>query len=178
MSAPLPNLPLPAHTDRNSLRPVLDRIAGTTVMYLQQGDYLSEGEATPLLAAYGEKTHNLGVAHVKAAAKDAEMGSASSLPLKLRRWGWAMAGVTAGLSLLAYLSWHAPGMQATPVLPLPLPAAKTTIPVQPVAVTPVEPAMADASIPDSTNWIRNEPASTFVILVLTAKDANDASALL
>jgi hypothetical protein len=55
MSAPLPNLPLPAHTDRNSLRPVLDRIAGTTVMYLQQGDYLSEGEATPLLAAYGEK---------------------------------------------------------------------------------------------------------------------------
>lgn len=55
MSAPLPNLPLPAHTDRNSLRPVLDRIAGTTVMYLQQGDYLSEGEAAPLLAAYGEK---------------------------------------------------------------------------------------------------------------------------
>jgi type II secretory pathway predicted ATPase ExeA len=131
-----------------------------------------------LLAAYGEKTHNISVAHVKAAAKDAEMAAASSPRLKLRRWGWAMAGVTAGLSLLAYLSWYALGVQATPALPLPLPAAKTTIPLQPVTATPVEPAMADASIPDSANWIKNAPASTFVIQVLTAKDANEASALL
>lgn len=55
MSAPLPNLQFPAKTDRNSMRPVLDRIAGTTVMYLQQGDYLVESESAPLLAAYGEK---------------------------------------------------------------------------------------------------------------------------
>jgi septal ring-binding cell division protein DamX len=38
--------------------------------------------------------------------------------------------------------------------------------------------MADASIPDSANWIKNAPANTFVIQVLTAKDANEASALL
>ncbi len=37
------------------MRPVLDRIAGTTVTYLEQGGYLAEGEAAPLLAAYGEK---------------------------------------------------------------------------------------------------------------------------
>ncbi len=55
MSSPLPNLPLPAQTDLNSLRPVLDRIATTTVMYLQQGGYLSDAEGAPLLAAYGEK---------------------------------------------------------------------------------------------------------------------------
>jgi hypothetical protein len=55
MSSPLPNLPIPAQTDLNSLRPVLDRIATTTVTYLQQGGYLPDAEAAPLLAAYGEK---------------------------------------------------------------------------------------------------------------------------
>lgn len=53
MSAPLPNLPLPAHADRNSLRPVLDRIAATTVMYLQESNYFLPDEVKPLLAAYG-----------------------------------------------------------------------------------------------------------------------------
>lgn len=37
------------------MRPVLDRIVGTTVIYLQQGDYLEEGESEHLLAAYGEQ---------------------------------------------------------------------------------------------------------------------------
>lgn len=132
-----------------------------------------------LLAAYGEKTHNLGVAHVKAAAKDAEMGSANSPAHKPRRWGWAMAGVTAGLSLLAYLSWYAPGGQATPARPLPPPSAKIAPAAQMIVATPAEPAAsAVPSIPEGVNWIRNAPASTFVIQVLTARDANEASALL
>ncbi len=131
-----------------------------------------------LLAAYGDETHNLSVAHVKAAAKDAEMQSARLPPIKLRRWGWAMAGVTAGLTLLAYLSWFALGVQATPALLTSPPAAKITLPVQPVAATPVESTMTDASIPDSANWIRSAPASTFVIQVLTAKNAEEAFVLL
>lgn len=53
MSVPLPNLPLPTHTDRISLRPVLDRIAATTVMYLQESNFFLADEVTPLLAAYG-----------------------------------------------------------------------------------------------------------------------------
>jgi len=60
MTAPLPipsllNLPLPEPTDRNSLHPVMERVAASTATHLQQGGYLADKEAAPLLAAYREK---------------------------------------------------------------------------------------------------------------------------
>jgi hypothetical protein len=58
-----------------------------------------------LLAAFGARTHNLSIAHVKAAAQDAEMTPAHSAGNNLRTWGWATAGIFAGLVLLAFIAW-------------------------------------------------------------------------
>jgi len=52
MSENLAGFPLPTTTDRTSLLPVLDRIAQTSVKHLQQGGYVSEAEAAPLIPAY------------------------------------------------------------------------------------------------------------------------------
>lgn len=129
-----------------------------------------------LLAAYAERTHNLSVAHVKAAAQDAEIGSANTSLAPLRTWGWAIAGITAGISLLAYVGWHALGVQVAPDQPAARSAAGPAASVQPVAATATgSTAIADATFPDSTQWIRNAPASTFVIQVLTARNAEEAA---
>jgi len=52
MSEPLTGLPLPVKHDWTGLRPVLERIAQTTVTHLRHGGYVSEDEAAPVVAAY------------------------------------------------------------------------------------------------------------------------------
>ncbi len=126
-----------------------------------------------LLAAFGESTHNLTPAHIQAAARDAEILPAT--PAKkpgLRQWGWAMAGVTAGLSLLVYFSWIALGQQAVPQHH---PAAAT------MPAAPHPPAINAGQTTDmrhvveSADWVRNAPAGTFVIQVLAAKNTAEAN---
>jgi type II secretory pathway predicted ATPase ExeA len=76
-----------------------------------------------LLAAYGNNTHNLQPCHVNAAARDAEMATTKPVFAKRYAWGWAMAGLVAGLSLLTFIALrdldamtsggnHAPGASA------------------------------------------------------------------
>jgi type II secretory pathway predicted ATPase ExeA len=62
-----------------------------------------------LLAAYAGNTHNLRRTHVQAAARDAELASAQRLHLDLPNWGWALAGIVAGLSLLSFIAWREMG---------------------------------------------------------------------
>lgn len=57
-----------------------------------------------LLAAFGNNTHNLLPSHVDAAAKDAEMVPTKPALAKKLSWGWAMTGLAAGLSLLAFIA--------------------------------------------------------------------------
>lgn len=52
MNESLQDLAFPAQTDRNSLVPVLERIANTSLTHLRAGGYISAEEAAPLLPAY------------------------------------------------------------------------------------------------------------------------------
>jgi hypothetical protein len=55
MTTPLPAISIPTQTDRLGLTSVLENIAATTLKHLRQGGYLSEAEASALLAAYRSK---------------------------------------------------------------------------------------------------------------------------
>lgn len=54
MTESLTGIPLPAKTDRTSLRPVLERIAHISLKHLREGGYVSEEESAPLLPAYSD----------------------------------------------------------------------------------------------------------------------------
>jgi type II secretory pathway predicted ATPase ExeA len=88
-----------------------------------------------LLAAYSDQTHNLSLAHVEAAANDAEL---SQPPAQGKTyWAWMMAGLAAGLALMAYLAWL--GLEKTSALAQDSPAP----PAWPVVVShPAVPALA------------------------------------
>ncbi len=55
MTAPLLTIPTPAQADLTGMQSVLENIALTTLKHLRQGNYLSDAEAAPLLAAYREE---------------------------------------------------------------------------------------------------------------------------
>ncbi|MDA8128348.1 MAG: AAA family ATPase [Betaproteobacteria bacterium] len=69
-----------------------------------------------LLAAYAAQTHTLTLAHLDAAASDAEMAPAGRAGRRSRpaHWPWLIAGVAAGLGLLAFVAWRALPAHAAP----------------------------------------------------------------
>lgn len=85
-----------------------------------------------LLAAYAAQTHTLTLAHLDAAASDAEMPPAGRAGRRARpaHWPWLVAGLAAGLGLLAFVTWRALPAHAAP------PAAVSTHRSPDAAATP------------------------------------------
>ena len=126
-----------------------------------------------LLAAYAEQTRNLELRHLNAAAHDAETTfAAPHLARNVRRWGWVVAGLVAGLGLWAFVSWQALGFPPrnppTPAVP------KLALPAR------AQPAPPDATaLARLTNvWLAQAPAQTYVIQLSSAKDAASTTVLL
>ena len=128
-----------------------------------------------LLAAYADQTHNLDLRHLEAAAHDGEpVSRVTSAPYKLRRWGWVVAGLAAGVSLLAFVSWQAMGV------PTPRPPARAAaLPSVPVAL-PQVPSEPDAATlaRQTERWLAETPPQTYVIQLASAKDAPATTVLL
>jgi MSHA biogenesis protein MshM len=133
-----------------------------------------------LLAAFGEQTHNLVPSHVDAAANDAEL--AAPVVTKKINWAWIVAGISAGLGLIAFLAWL--GLGKT----VPIASAQPASPPGPsTRLAPAPPPLTSASAPDSSpasliqqtllSLDKAEPDAV-VIQLCTAKDEAEASVLL
>jgi hypothetical protein len=129
-----------------------------------------------LLAAYGDQTHNLSLAHVEAAANDAEL--AQSPARHKINWVWVIAGLAAGLGLMAYLAWLGLGKAPT----LAQTSARLGSPALSASVPP--PAVPTLSLPpqdlptEALPRLANDAPGTLVIQSNTARDAADPSVLL
>ncbi len=124
-----------------------------------------------LLAAYAGQTHTLTLAHLDAAAGDAEMpagrqGLAASP--RRHRWAWLSAGLAVGLGLLAFVAW-----QALPLSPPPQPVQPTT------PLPAVAPAARMAEQARLTRlWLAAAPPGTHVIQLAAVKEAALAAVVL
>lgn len=122
-----------------------------------------------LLAAYAEQTRNLEPRHLEAAARDAEtVAPKASLKHLWQRWKWAVAGLAFGLALIAFIGWQ---------------QARTTAPSRELPVTATiasAPARIDAAAlaAQTRSWLMQAPAQTYLIQLLTAKDAPATTVLL
>ncbi|MGA7950252.1 MAG: hypothetical protein WCA45_08865, partial [Thiobacillaceae bacterium] len=129
-----------------------------------------------LLAAYGDQTHDLSLAHVEAAANDAELARAPSGGKT--NWAWVMVGVAAGLGLMAYLAWL--GLDKIPALAQAsrrLTPATLFAPVSPPAdPTPALPPQDLAA--EVLPRLGNVALDAFVIRSNATSKAADASGLL
>lgn len=122
-----------------------------------------------LLAAYAEQTRNLEPRHLEAAARDAETAAPGvSLKHFLTRWKWTVAGVAIGLALLAFIGWQ----QARATAPAREPPPTATIP------SPLPPIDAAALATETRTWLLQAPAETYLIQLVTAKDAPATTVLL
>ena len=122
-----------------------------------------------LLAAYAGQTHTLTLAHLDAAAGDADMQQAASAPPgrpRKQHWGWLSAGAAA-LGVLGWVMW-----QARPQTSVPAPAAAAARPVVSDAARVVEQAR------QTRQWLTTADAGTHVIQIAAAKDAAQAAVLL
>jgi type II secretory pathway predicted ATPase ExeA len=120
-----------------------------------------------LLAAYAGQTHTLTLAHLDAAAGDAEMPAGlQRLAASPRghRWAWLSAGLAVGLGLLAFVAW-----QAMPLSPPP--------PLHPAPPLPaVAPAARMAEQARQTRlWLAAAPPGTHVIQLTAVKEAAQAA---
>ncbi|MDZ7596356.1 MAG: AAA family ATPase [Thiobacillus sp.] len=121
-----------------------------------------------LLAAYAGQTHTLTLAHLDAAAGDAEMRSPAPARPALHRWAWLSAGLAAVLGLLAFIAWQALSLDASP------PAA--------AAMAVHSPAPASVDVADlarqTQRWLATAAPDTHVIQLASAKEAAQAAVLL
>ena len=129
-----------------------------------------------LLAAYGDQTHDLSLAHVEAAANDAELARAPARGKT--NWAWVMVGVAAGLGLMAYLAWL--GLDKIPALAQAsrrLTPAALFAPVSPPAVPTLALPPQDLAT-EVLPRLGNVALGAFVIQSNTTSEAADASGLL
>ncbi len=129
-----------------------------------------------LLAAYAGQTHTLSLAHVDAAAGDAEMQPAQgrghrARPLRPPRWAWLTAGLAAGLGLLAFVAWQALSHTAPPAA-----ASVRTLPAAAPAVAPADRVVELAR--QTERWLAAAQPGTHVIQLAAAKEAAGAAVLL
>jgi type II secretory pathway predicted ATPase ExeA len=134
-----------------------------------------------LLAAYAGQTRNLRLRHLAAAMRDAEASSAPAPASRKRHaWGWLLAGLAAGLGLLAFVAWQAleappPGSLSARPSPTPPAASPNTTASAPApANTPDMTALAS----QTGHWLARAAPETFVIQLASAKDAAEAAVLL
>jgi MSHA biogenesis protein MshM len=139
-----------------------------------------------LLAAYAGQTHTLTLAHLDAAAGDAEMhphARPTRLP-SLPRWAWLSAGLVAVLGLLAFVAWKAMPLSAPPISST-APAPQVTRPS--TAQAPDSAALAPAPAPianmtelarQTQHWLITAAPDTHVIQLASAKEAAQAAVLL
>ena len=129
-----------------------------------------------LLAAYAAQTHTLTLAHLEAAAGDADMQPPRNRPAMrpgLRRWGWVGTGLAASLGLLAFVAWQSLLLEAPP------PATAASVPVQAPVLT-VPPAATDMTglARKTQRWLAASTPGTYVIQVASAKEDAKAAVLL
>ncbi|AAZ96503.1 ATPase, Type II secretory pathway component [Thiobacillus denitrificans ATCC 25259] len=123
-----------------------------------------------LLAAYAAQTHTLTLAHLDAAAGDAELPQTQrTAPRRMtnRRWAWLGVGAVA-LGLLAWAAW-----QARPQPSAAIPAAAA---VPEPAVSHAVRVLDEARL--TRQWLAAAAPGTHVIQVAAAKDAAQAAVLL
>ncbi len=128
-----------------------------------------------LLAAYAGQTHTLTLAHVEAAAGDAELSAPvpARAPRARQPWLWPALGLAAGLGLAGFVAWLAlvrEPVPSTPPAASPSPAARTP------AVTPPTPLATRTR--ETAAWLTTAPPGTHVIQLASAKDAAAAAVLL
>jgi len=120
-----------------------------------------------LLAAYAGQTHTLTLAHLDAAAGDAEMRAPARARPVLRRWAWLSAGLAAVLGLLAFIAWQATSLDAAP------PASAA------MAVDSPVPELDVADLARQTQrWLATAAPDTHVIQLASAKEAAQVAVLL
>jgi MSHA biogenesis protein MshM len=118
-----------------------------------------------LLAAYAGQTHTLTLAHLDAAAGDADMQAPPARRRGPHRWAWLGAALAAVLGLLAFVAWQTP---APPPAAAPQPAAR-----QPSASAHVTELAAQ-----TRRWLAAAAPGTLVIQVASAKEASEAAVLM
>ena len=124
-----------------------------------------------LLAAYAEQTRNLESRHLEAAARDAETGAPKWWQkLDWPRWKWAGLGVAVGLVLLGFIAWQ----QAGAIVP------SREFPSTAPNASASAPATLDAAAlaAETRLWLMQAPAETYLIQLVTAKDAPATTVLL
>ena len=122
-----------------------------------------------LLAAYAGQTHTLTLAHLDAAAGDAEMQPFQQQPATRHRlrWAWLSAGLAAVLGLLAFIAWQAASLDAPP------PASAA------MAVHSPVPKLDVTDLARQTQrWLATAAPDTHVIQLASAKEAAQAAVLL
>ncbi len=136
-----------------------------------------------LLAAYAGQTHTLTLAHLDAAAGDAEMRAAPPRRPAQRpawpHWAWLGAGLTATLGLFAFVA-----LQALSPPPTDFPAARSAgITLAPVASSTATPSVSTAEqmagrARQTERWLAVAAPETHVIQMASAKEATQAAVLL
>lgn len=129
-----------------------------------------------LLAAYAGQTHTLTAAHLDAAAGDAELQppARTTRPPRLARWAWPVAGLAAGLGLLAFVVWQTRSPAALPSPPVA--PSQAASPVGTAVSVPVSRVIELAR--QTREWLATAAPNTHVIQVASAKEAAQAAVLL
>lgn len=129
-----------------------------------------------LLAAYAGQTHTLTAAHLDAAAGDAEIKQPARITgqPRLARWAWPVAGLAAGLGLLAFVAWQTRSPAATPAPPVAPPQAASTVGA--AAALPINRVIELAR--QTRQWLATAAPNTHVIQIASAKEAAQAAVLL
>lgn len=133
-----------------------------------------------LLAAYAGQTHTLTTAHLDAAAGDAEIQPPAQTTARtirlpgLARWAWPVAGLAAGLGLLAFGAWQTRSPAATPVPPVAPSQAASSV----GAAVPVPISRVTELARQTRQWLATAAPNTHVIQVASAKEAAQAAVLL
>ncbi|MHB1092292.1 ExeA family protein [Thiobacillus sp.] len=129
-----------------------------------------------LLAAYAGQTHTLTPAHLDAAAGDAEIQppTRSTRQPRLPRWAWPVAGLAAGLGLLAFVAWQTRAPAALSSPPVAPPHAASTVGT--AVSAPISRVTELAR--QTRQWLATAAPNTHVIQVASAKEAAQAAVLL
>ena len=130
-----------------------------------------------LLAAYAGQTHTLTLAHVEAAAGDAELAPSAPAPSRRTRWLWPAIGLSAALALAGLVIWLTLTRASGPVTPPATAVAPPPAPSQDRATAIPAPALTDQAR-ETAAWLATAPAGTHVIQLAAAKDAAGAAVLL
>jgi len=130
-----------------------------------------------LLAAYAGQTHSLTLAHLDAAAGDAEIPPPRTA--RHPRWLWLSAGLAAAIGLLGFTAWQAL-VQTAPAPPMPAAPAVANADRAPVttAAAVTEPIVTLGPLALQTErWLAAAAPGIYVIQVASSKEAAQAAVL-